>query len=135
VAASSVVVAAAFLYNPVLDRFSADLTLDAEKGRRETNVAPSDRDLLERLARKYVWWRTPDGALAMPERVVAQVMDIGDFDDVHVLADHVGDDCLREVLAHAEAGQFSERSWTYWHYRLGLAEPGQVPPMPPRRVG
>ncbi len=69
----------------------------------------------------------------MPERVIAQVMNIGDYADVQALATQVGDDMLRQVLAHAEAGQFTERSWAYWHYRLGLANVGQVPAMPARR--
>jgi len=69
----------------------------------------------------------------MPERVIAQVMNIGDFADVQLLANQVGNDVLREVLAHAQAGQFNERSWAYWHYRLGMAEVGQVPALPVRR--
>jgi hypothetical protein len=40
---------------------------------------------------------------------------------------------LREVLKHAEAGQFNERSWAYWHYRLELANVDQVPALPVRR--
>jgi len=46
----------------------------------------------------------------------------------------VGDNGLREVIAHAEIGQFDARSWAYWHYRLGLAKPGDVPPLPTRRL-
>ena len=87
---------------------------------------------LKDFARKYVWWKTPDEALVMPERVIAQVMNMGDYQDVQKLADRVGDDTLRSVLSHAEAGQFSIRSWAYWHYRLGLAEIEQVPPLPTR---
>lgn len=93
------------------------------------------REALKDLARKYVWWKSPDDAVAMPERVIAQVMNIGDYDDVQALASEVGEEVLREVLLHAEAGQFDERSWTYWHYRLGLAEVGEVPPLPVRRFG
>ena len=85
------------------------------------------------LASKYVWWKTPDEALAMPERVIAQVMNIGDYSDVQSLASQVGDDVLREVLTHAQAGQFTERSWVYWHYRLGMSGVDQVPPLPVRR--
>lgn len=92
-----------------------------------------DRDALKPLASKYVWWKTPDEAVATPQRVIAQVMNIGDYTDVQVLANQVGDDVLREVLRHAEAGQFSERSWAYWHYRLGLARVDQVPALPTRR--
>jgi hypothetical protein len=93
----------------------------------------AERSALRRLALRYVWWSTPDEALARPERVVAQVMNLGDQPDVEAMAAVLGDRALREVLVHAEAGQFSERAWTYWHYRLGLAGLEQVPPLP-RRV-
>ncbi len=89
--------------------------------------------LLAELAAKYLWWLTPDEAAAMPARVMAQVMNLGDYSDVQCLADAVGDDHLRAVLARADAGWFDERSWAYWHYRLGLVEPERVPPLPKRR--
>ena len=88
---------------------------------------------IERLAEKYVWWKSLDETLLTPERLIAQVMSIGDYDDVLLLVEDVGDDALRNVLAHAEAGQFSERSWAYWHYQLGLASPNQVPAIPARK--
>ncbi len=97
-------------------------------------MEPIDRDLLWRLTVKYIWWKTPDEAAHQPERVVAQVMDMGDYDDVQSLANRLGDDYLREVIARAEIGWFTERSWVYWHYRLGLSRIGQVPNMPRRRV-
>ena len=40
----------------------------------------------------------------------AGVMDIGDFDDVQRMMEAFGDEMLRSVLRHAEAGQFSPRS-------------------------
>jgi len=92
-----------------------------------------DRDALMPFARKYIWWKTPEEAASMPERVIAQVMDIGDFSDVQALVSLVGEEVLREVLMHAEAGQFNERSWAYWHYRLDLASVDHVPELPVRR--
>ena len=92
-----------------------------------------NQELLKSLARKYVWWKTPEEAVLMPERVIAQVMNIGDYSDVQRLASQVGDEVLRDVLTRAEAGQFNERSWAYWHYRLGLSSPGHVPALPERR--
>lgn len=71
----------------------------------------------------------------MPERVAAQVMNIGDYDDVQLLANEVGEEYLRNVLSRAEIGQFDERSWAYWHYRLGMAKPGEAPALPRRRLG
>jgi len=92
-----------------------------------------NRDTLKPFARKYIWWKTPEEAVAMPERVIAQVMNIGDYSDVQALVSQVGDQALREVLIHAQAGQFNERSWAYWHYRLGLSDLDQVPALPVRR--
>ena len=82
---------------------------------------------------KYIWWKSPEEALKLPQRVIAQVMDIGTFDDVQSLAEILGDVALREVLQQAEAGQFSERAWHYWHYRLGLADAASPPPDLPQR--
>lgn len=93
-----------------------------------------DLELLKNLARKYVWWKSPEEAVSFPNRVIAHVMNIGDYDDMQSLAKSVGDSLLREALQNAEAGQFNPRSWAYWHYRLGLALPGQVPDMPERKL-
>lgn len=89
--------------------------------------------LLESLARRYCWWQSPEEALQIPRRIVARVMEMGDYKDVELLGDTLGTTVLRDALQHAEAGEFSPRSWHYWHYRLGLAELGQVPPLPQRR--
>ena len=58
-----------------------------------------------------------------------------DFDarSCEALSDAVGEAALRDALLHAEVGEFSPRSWHYWHYRLGLASLGEVPPLPQRR--
>jgi hypothetical protein len=91
------------------------------------------QNALKPFASKYVWWKTPDEAVALPDRVIAQVMNIGDYQDVQELAAKVGDDRLRYVLSQAQAGQFDDRSWAYWHYRLGLADIEKVPPLPKRK--
>lgn len=92
------------------------------------------RPLLSQLAPRYVWWLTPAEALEYPQRVVAQVMNSGVFNDVAALSEALGESTLREVLQVAQAGQFDPPSWHYWHYRLGLAAPGAVPPVPQRKI-
>lgn len=95
---------------------------------------PNDnRETLELLVRRYIWWKPPDEAVREPRRVIAQVMNLGDWDDVESMRQRLGDAALRDALTHAEAGQFNSRSWTWWHYRLGLAGMDQVPPLPMRR--
>src|SRR5260363_328132 len=74
-------------------------------------MIPVNPEALKPFASKYVWWKTPDEAVAMPERVIAQVMNMGDYADVQTLAVQVGDDARRKALNPAEAGHFKDRSW------------------------
>jgi hypothetical protein len=90
--------------------------------------------LLYDLAGQYIWWLTAEEAMRYPARVVAQVMNIGVFDDVKRLTDALGEQCLKEIVLGAEAGQFNDRSWHYWNHRLGLAEYDKVPPPPVRII-
>ncbi len=53
--------------------------------------------LLHKIAAKYVWWKRPDEVTAMPQRVIAQTMSMGDYEGL-LLAGRLGDDRLRQVL-------------------------------------
>ncbi|MCP5197907.1 MAG: hypothetical protein H6974_14150 [Gammaproteobacteria bacterium] len=97
-------------------------------------MADAKNDLLKRYAARYIWWKTPEEALRYPTRIIAQVMNIGTFDDTTELTQQFGEETLKQVLAQAEIGQFNGRSWAYWHYRLGITRPDQeVPPLPQQR--
>jgi hypothetical protein len=91
---------------------------------------------LQSLAVRYVWWKTPEEAMLYPNRVAAQVMNLGTLEDAMQMIEATGEEYLRWVLQRADAGQLNARSWHYWHYRLGLAEYGRipVPPMPLRKT-
>ena len=93
-----------------------------------------DDETWQTIVARYVWWESPAEAEAYPERVLARVMRMGDFWDVEKVARQVGDETLRDIVTHAEAGWFDARSWHYWHYRLGLSDIGAVPPLPLRMV-
>jgi len=102
----------------------------------EPPVPPSraeERELLRPLAAQLIWWQPAEQAIRHPERVIAQVMDIGTFETVQTLRQGLGDRRLAQVLQQAEAGWFSPRSWTYWHRKLGLTRSGPVPPLPQRQ--
>lgn len=88
---------------------------------------------LRGFAQKYIWWKSPGEAMRYPERIIAQVMNIGDYNDVQLLVRLSEESSLKEILQTAEVGQFNEKSWHYWHYRLGLAKVGQVPDLPHNR--
>jgi hypothetical protein len=105
----------------------------AEESLMTNNGKMTDPRLLD-LAKRYVWWLSPEEALEYPQRVIARIMDMGTFADIHELVAIVGEDSLRQALQNAEAGQFRPRSWSYWQYLLnGLAD-DTLPPMPVRRV-
>lgn len=89
--------------------------------------------LLRSLARRYVWWLSPGEALARPNFIATQVMEMGDYDDVLKLEATLGREALVRALREAEPGRLSERSWIYWHHRLGVA--GRwIPPLPQRTM-
>jgi hypothetical protein len=90
--------------------------------------------LLRALARKYVWWLTSAEVEARPDLAITQTMELGDYEDVLRLEAALGRERIAQALRRAQAGRFSERSWAYWHYRLGLARPGRVPGLPKRRL-
>jgi hypothetical protein len=104
---------------------------------QEFHLSEDAFSCLRTLAARYVWWKTPEEAMLFPDRVAAQVMNLGTLEDAAQMAEATGEDYLRGVLRRAEAGQLNARSWHYWHYRLGLAEYGRVPvpPMPQRNIG
>lgn len=89
---------------------------------------------LESFAKTFIWWKRPSDAVSRPLRVIAQVMELGSLDDMDRLEEVVGRDAMAEAVKRAEAGWFSPPSWHFWHYKLGLAEIGSVPPMPVRTI-
>lgn len=97
--------------------------------------SPEKDALLRRFAKKYLWWQSPEDAVRDERRVAAQIMDIGEFDDVAIALRVMGSSAFRDALRHAEAGWFSPKSWAYWHYRCGLTRfDASPPPLPIRRL-
>jgi hypothetical protein len=90
-------------------------------------------DLLP-LARKYIWWQPPEDTLRDQHRLIAQVMNIGTHSDVEKLRTALGDEAFEHVLRTARAGEFSKRSWHYWHRVLALSQDQVVPPLPERKL-
>uniref|UniRef100_E6QBC7 Uncharacterized protein n=1 Tax=mine drainage metagenome TaxID=410659 RepID=E6QBC7_9ZZZZ len=82
---------------------------------------------------KYIWWKTPDDALQYERRLIAQVMNLGDWEDTRRLETTFGQEKLVDSLKNAEAGWFTPRMWNFWHYRLGLAQSEDDIPTPPVR--
>ena len=86
---------------------------------------------LEDLARRYVWWQTPEQTLARQTHFLCQLMQLGTSDDVRVARELLGDEAFRGALRAAPPGILDARSWNFWHLFWFGAPP---PPMPERVV-
>jgi transcriptional regulator with XRE-family HTH domain len=106
------------------------LELAPTRARKRTGPSPI---LMKRMAQRYIWWRPPEAPVEDPRRVIAQVMDVGTYEDIQELAKAVGRNTLTGVLKQARPGWFRPRSWAFWHTALGLATAGRIPPIPSRR--
>jgi hypothetical protein len=86
------------------------------------------------LAPRYLWWRRDFDFEIDLSALVAQVMDIGDFHDTQVLLGRLGPGPFVAVLREARPGALRPKSWTYWHYKLGVTPFDQEPPPIPTRT-
>jgi hypothetical protein len=86
------------------------------------------------LGRKYIWWDPVGDDPHSEDRIVAQAMDLGTFNDIIALEEHIGKSRLVEVMLQAEPGWFSDRSWEFWRGRLSFLTGVAIPEEPPRRV-
>ena len=110
------------------------MALPPSQDERVQGLHLSEKELreLSSLAH-YIWWKSKELTMERPDLLIAQIMNIGDYDDVCRMIDIVGNERLLHVLQHAEVGQFDPPSWSYWHYRLTDIKLGEVPPMPVRK--
>jgi hypothetical protein len=91
-------------------------------------------DVIAGFGRKYLWWEPADGHAHSEDRVIAQTMNFGTYDDVLLLERTVGRARLTEVMLGAAPGWINDRSWEFWRGRLSFATGAAVPVEPPRRV-
>jgi hypothetical protein len=81
-----------------------------------------------------MWWAPIGDEPHSPERTIAQVMNIGTYEDIRRLETALGYARLADVMVHAAPGWFSLRSWGFWRGRLQLETKAAIPTEPPRRA-
>ncbi|HVV91965.1 MAG TPA: hypothetical protein VHD15_00975 [Hyphomicrobiales bacterium] len=86
------------------------------------------------LARPYLWWDPVDGQSHPFARAVAQVMDLGTYDDIRRLEALVEPDLLAAVMGTAAPGWLSPRSWEFWRGRLSRSTRAAIPARPRQRI-
>ena len=84
---------------------------------------------LNTLAKKYIWWETPEWAYAHPTVFLANLMNLGSWNDISLARKILGDAVLKQALLEAPPGYFNYRAWDYWHLKFGITP---IPPLPKR---
>lgn len=90
--------------------------------------------LINELDRRYLWWRPVDGLPFCEDRVVAQIMNLGTYDDILKLEAALGRPHLVDIMLRAEPGWLSDRSWKFWRGQLSFATGEALPETAPRRA-
>ena len=93
-----------------------------------TLTAPYAEEL-RRIAKKVVWYDSPEATLADLPTFLTQLMVYGSPSDVATVERYLPRDEFRRVLENAPAGVFTVDSWRRWHERFGMT----APPLPRRR--
>jgi hypothetical protein len=87
---------------------------------------------MEPVARRIVWFESPEEALADPVRFMAYAMARATHEDMKVIRRYVDDADFREALEKAPPGIIDRRSWAYWNSKMGRYP---APPLPARQLG
>lgn len=88
-------------------------------------TAPYPTELVQ-VARKVVWYDSPEDTLADLSTFLTHLMVYGSPTDVTVVERYVPLGEFRRVLENAPAGVFTKEIWRSWHERFGMP----VPPLP-----
>ena len=74
---------------------------------------------LRDVARRVVWFDSPEQTLANPQLFLAHVMVYGTLEEVLAVRQHYRNAAFENVLRNPPAGVFDARSWAYWNLVLG----------------
>lgn len=92
------------------------------------------RETIAGFGRKYLWWAPVGDRPHSDDRIIAQTMNLGTYDDILLLEQAVGRVRLVEIMLSAEPGWIDDRSWEFWRGRLSFATGAAIPDKAPRRV-
>ena len=84
-------------------------------------------DVIAEFGRKYLWWEPVSGQPHSEDRIIAQTMNLGTYDDILLLEEAVGKARLLEGMLRAEPGWINDRSWEFWRGRLSFATGASIP--------
>jgi len=85
---------------------------------------------LTKIAKSYIWWKTPKETLSDPIFFIAHVMNLATWEDaMYVLKKYRRNNFL-QTIKMVSPGILNPKSWYFWHRWLGV-----VPsPYPKRKM-
>ena len=102
--------------------------MSTDSATRTRSSVPTE---LLQVARRVVWFQTPEETLRDAVLFLNHAMTYGTIEELREVRSHFDDDELRAALRNAHPGIFNARSWSYWHLMLDMGAP---PPLPKRRI-
>jgi hypothetical protein len=98
------------------------------------SASDAERALIADLEHKYMWWQPADGRRHAADRIIAQAMTYGTYDDIRRMETTLGCGRLYDVMLRAQPGWIDDRSWEFWRGRLSHRLGKPIPEEPPRRL-
>jgi hypothetical protein len=97
-------------------------------------TADVSKATIAEFGRKYLWSKLSGGQPHSDDRIIAQTMNLGTYDDILLLEQTIGRARLVGIMLHAEPGWISDRAWEFWRGRLSFATGAAIPNEAPRRA-
>jgi len=85
---------------------------------------------LKQVANKLIWWQSPDISVKNTKRLITQIMEYGNLEDVLAMFHFFSHEEITDALDNPLPGIITVKSWSFWHIFLGKS----VPPLPKRRL-
>lgn len=98
------------------------------------NACASTTAAIERMAQRYLWWKAVAAEGHSTDRMVAQIMRFGSYDDIRRLEALLEPEDLAAVMMGSAPGWFDDRSWDFWRGRLSLSGISDIHEHRPKRT-
>jgi hypothetical protein len=86
---------------------------------------------LQHVAKRVVWFKSPDDALTDVRLFLAHLMTYGTLTDITTTLKYFSEDDFKAVLDDPPPGIFDRRSWVFWNVRYHR---DPLPPLPSRKL-
>lgn len=84
-----------------------------------TDIDYETADLRDQICQDLVWWKKPQEV--DDSELLRRIMNPGTWEMLQWARNKFPVKFFVDALTHAKYGDFSPRSWHYWHIKLGIS--------------